>query len=167
MRFESDQEKIQWLEDQINSLKKENTKLKSNATRYFHKYLNVEAQEITPLRKQLGELTDSLERQKDINRRLVAENERLKRWLENPDDPERKKNPRNAGRKPHNEKWERAYNVYYACFEKNMTLKQAEEYVNNRVDRSEWLYGLKKFSKSTYYRYKKIYNEEQRNSTEN
>lgn len=79
MRFESDQEKIQWLEDQINSLKKENTKLKSNATRYFHKYLNVEAQEITPLRKQVGELTDSLERQKDINRRLVAENERLKR----------------------------------------------------------------------------------------
>ena len=55
------------------------------------------------------------------------------------------KNPRNAGRKPADEKWVESFNVFIRLHESQKTINEIMEEMS--------------ISRATYFRYKKLYNE--------
>lgn len=63
-----------------------------------------------------------------------------------------KKNQRNAGRKPADDKWVKSFNAFIACYESQKSISETMEELH--------------ISRTTYYRYKKLYDDTS-TSTEN
>lgn len=79
---------------------------------------------------------------------LQAEIEALKVIIEEKDreiEELKKKNQRNAGRKPADDKWVAGFNAFIKCYESQKSINETMRELN--------------ISRSTYYRYKRLYND--------
>lgn len=79
---------------------------------------------------------------------LQTEIEKLQKVIEEKDreiEELKRKNQRNAGRKPADDKWVAGFKAFIACYESQKSIIETMKELN--------------ISRSTYYRYKKLYDE--------
>lgn len=84
----------------------------------------------------------------DIEKQLHAEIEKLQAAIKEKDreiEELKKKNQRNAGRKPADDKWVASFNAFIECYESQKSIKETMAELN--------------ISRSTYYRYKRLYDD--------
>ncbi len=126
-------------------------------------------EEILELHRQISLLQKELDIQKQENQKLISENAKIKNKLKY----EQAKNSgqlppvnsRLAGRKKHNDQWIETYKLLKPYYQKYNSYSDIKKHMGGYIEGLA-LVGhdssitLKKFSRSTYYRYKKIFSEE-------